>query len=72
MRSVETGNWLAARDAGVLLSDDDPVEQMSVILRGLDEEKYGVLRGKVTAIPRHDLIADASDAKALLDAVTGQ
>ncbi len=53
---VETGRWLAARHAGVLL--DEPLgTSLPAFLRGLDQDRYGRLR-EAARLPRADLVID--------------
>lgn len=72
LRSVETGAWLARHGAGLLLDDGDPVGQLAPLLERLDASGYREMRGRVEAIPRADLLADAEDCAALLRAVAGR
>jgi glycosyltransferase involved in cell wall biosynthesis len=72
LRSVETGHWLARHGAGLLLDDDDPVEQMRSALLHMDAADYAAMRGKIRAISKDELVDDADDAVALLQAVVGR
>lgn len=69
--AVETGRWLARHNAGLLIDGDDPA-RLDTLLAALDDAGYGALRSAVDAIPRTDLIADATDCAALMQAVTGR
>lgn len=71
LRSVQTGRWLAAHDAGLLFESGDPATALLARLRTLDASAYERLRGAVAAIPRTDLIADKSDCTALVAALAG-
>jgi succinoglycan biosynthesis protein ExoL len=70
LASVETGRWLAAHDAGVLL--DNALGGLDAFFAGLDAAAYARLHGAVTAIPRSALIADQSDCTALMQAIAGR
>lgn len=72
LRTVETGRWLAARGAGVLLDDGDPAPQLRDLFDRLDAPAYARLREAVAAIPREALVATAADCEMLLDAVAGR
>ena len=71
LREVQTGRWLAAHDAGLLLESGDPATALLARLRALDAPAYARLRGAVAAIPRAALIADNSDCAALVAALAG-
>lgn len=64
----ETGRWLAAHGAGLLL--EEPLEQtVPARLAALDAAGYAQLAASVAAIPRAALVADASDCAALVSAL---
>lgn len=69
---VETGRWLAGRDAGVSLDASDPASQLRDLFERLDAPAYRSLRDEVAAIPRESLVATAADCDALLAAVAGR
>ena len=64
LRGVETGRWLAARGAGVLV--DDPVAELEALLSGLDAAGYAILRAQAQAIPVDDLRTTRADCRALV------
>lgn len=64
--SVETGRWLAARGAGVLLTEGCELEQLAVRLGSLDTAGYAALRAAILAIPRQDLVAGSEDCRELV------
>jgi succinoglycan biosynthesis protein ExoL len=70
LASVETGRWLAARDAGVLLDDD--LHGLDALLGRLDPAEYARLHAAVAAIPQADLVADEGDCTALVRAMAGE
>jgi hypothetical protein len=70
LAAVETGRWLAAHGAGVLV--DDPVADLDALFAGLDTAGYARLRAAVTGIPRDALIAGPADCAALMAALTGR
>jgi glycosyltransferase involved in cell wall biosynthesis len=57
--SVETGRWLARHEAGLLLDEGDPSEQLRRLIGSLDDAAYRQLRAAIEAIPGPDLIAHA-------------
>ena len=71
LRNVQTGRWLAAHDAGLLLESGDPATALLECLGNLDAAGYERLRGAVAAIPRSALIADTRDCAALVAALAG-
>jgi len=71
MRGVQTGRWLAAHDAGLLLGPEDPVAAVLEHLRTLDAPGYDRLSAAVAAIPRRDLVAGPDDCAALTAALAG-
>ena len=66
LNEVETGRWLAQRDAGLTI---DRVEELDARLGTLDQPGYDDLRSAVARIPRTDLIADRGDCEALIAAL---
>ena len=71
LRSVETGRWLAAHDAGLLLGDQDVDRQMTEQFTTLTPVSYAAMRSAVAAIPDSDLFTSPDDCRALTSAVTG-
>ena len=68
LAGVETGRWLARRNAGVVL--DEPLEQRLVdFFRRLDRNSYAILAHEVEALPRTDLVSDQSDCRELVEAL---
>lgn len=67
LASVETGAWLAQRNAGLLL--DDGLEQLDPTLAAMDAPAYAALRAAIDAIPRDDLLAGDADCAALAEAI---
>ena len=68
LASVETGRWLAQRDAGVVLGDRVE-ESLAAFLIGLDRDRYAALTAKVEALPQTDLICSRADCRALVDVI---
>jgi succinoglycan biosynthesis protein ExoA len=68
LSDVETGKWLAARNAGVLLPDP-PEQALRAFFEALTPEKYRSLAQGVAAIPRSDLADDARSCRALIEAL---
>lgn len=64
LESVQTGRWLAARQAGILLKD--PAEDLPGRLDGLTVEQYSMLFDQTARIPTADLAADADDCRRLV------
>jgi succinoglycan biosynthesis protein ExoL len=67
LRQVETGRWLARRNAGLLV--DDPQEELLAALRALTPRSYHELAQRTSDIPRTDLVADRADCEALVTAL---
>jgi hypothetical protein len=68
LAEVETGRWLAKRDAGVVLNE--PLEQQLIdFFRYLDNKTYSKLASQVEALPRTDLVNDQADCRALVEAL---
>ena len=65
---VETGNWLADRNAGVLLPDP-PYEALLRFFRSLDVDQYQKLAASVMRIPANDLVDDADGCRALVESL---
>jgi len=65
---VETGRWLAARNAGVLLPDP-PGDTLRAFFEHLTRDKYQTLAGAVADIPRGDLADDAQSCRALIESL---
>lgn len=64
LASVETGRWLAARQAGLLLAD--PAQELADRLSRLTPEQYAMLFARTAQIPTIDLASDDGDACALV------
>ena len=71
LETVETGRWLAAHDAGLLLRPGGERTALLDRLAALGAADYAAMRDRIAAIPRGDLIADLGDCQALLRAVAG-
>lgn len=71
LHGVETGRWLAAYGAGVLLDNGDALAQLEALFATLDEAHYESLGAAIAAIPRDALIADERDCRALMAVMTG-
>ncbi|MEP7221688.1 MAG: hypothetical protein ABI673_03360, partial [Novosphingobium sp.] len=56
LEGVETGHWLAAHGAGLLLTGSDAGTEVGARIAALDPQEYARLRAAVAAIPRADLI----------------
>lgn len=67
LRSVETGQWLERRGAGLVV--DDGLTELHQTLSVLDGASHAALRDDVSAIPRADLIASAVDCWELVAAL---
>lgn len=61
---VETGRWLARRDAGVLIAD--PARDLPAFFDALTPEDYARRRSAAAAIPVSDLATDAADCRRLV------
>lgn len=68
LSEVETGDWLAQRNAGVLLPDP-PYDALLAFFRSLNAGQYEKLAASVLAIPRSDLADDAAGCRALVEAL---
>lgn len=69
LRSVATGEWLAAHDAGVLL--DDPARELPALIAGLDRSGYRRMRDRVAAIPAAAMTMTPAQSKAIADTIVG-
>ena len=69
LKSVETGRWLAAHAAGVLM--DDPAAELAPLFGALTPAAYAALRADVAAIPTGDLAAGRKEALGLARALAG-
>lgn len=69
LRSVETGKWLDAHDAGLTI--DDALAGLDA-LGTLSPEGYAALRAKVTALDPGDVVATIADCRALRAALEGK
>jgi hypothetical protein len=67
MADVETGRWLKAMDAGVLLKD--PEAELVPFFDRLTEQDHAVLKARTAAIPKAALVSDQTDCEALVDAL---
>lgn len=67
--SVETGRWLATRQAGILLAD--PAHELADRLSRLTPEQYAMLFSRTAQIPTGDLACDDGDARALVQRLAG-
>ena len=67
---VETGHWLAAREAGLLLGD--PVAELGAILKTLDAPGYEALRAGIAAIPVDAFVAGEDECRRLVAALGEQ
>ncbi|MGO9461621.1 MAG: glycosyltransferase [Rhodomicrobium sp.] len=65
---VETGRWLAARNAGVLLPDP-PGDILRAFFEHLTADKYQTLAGAVADIPRGDLADDVQSCRAHIESL---
>lgn len=63
--TVETGRWLAAREAGILLAD--PANELADRLGRLTAEQFRMLFDRTAAIPASDLASDDADARRLVE-----
>ena len=65
LKDVETGNWLARKNIGVLLPDH-PYDALFNFFRSLNTEQYQALAASVLSIPRGDLMDDDETCRALV------
>ncbi len=63
-RGVEIGQWLARRDAGLLL--DDPERELVPILAALGAASYAALARKTAQVPIEDLVCGRRDCEVLV------
>jgi hypothetical protein len=70
LSSVETGRWLEAHGAGLLI--DDPATDLDRLFAGLDMTGYSRMRAAVEAIPREALVAGEADCHSLMAALAGR
>jgi succinoglycan biosynthesis protein ExoL len=68
LREVETGRWLARRNAGLLL--DDPADLLPT-LRSLTSQSFLEMALATANIPRADLVAGPADCDELVRALCG-
>jgi succinoglycan biosynthesis protein ExoL len=68
LADVETGRWLAARNAGVLLPDP-PQDALRSFFSSLNADAYQRLASAAGEIPRADLADDAGSCRALVDSL---
>lgn len=67
---VETGRWLAARNAGVLL--EEPLEaSLAAFFQGLTPATHAAAAARMAKLPRADLVDDGADGARLMAALTG-
>jgi len=69
LAGVETGRWLAARGAGLLL-EGAPEAALESAFAGLDEGAWRAARAAVLRIPRGDLVEEGADAARLAAALS--
>lgn len=67
LESIQVGRWLAARNAGLLVSDPAEVGAAIKQLSSLDIAQY---QKAVSAVPKRDVLADDEDCKALVQALS--
>jgi glycosyltransferase involved in cell wall biosynthesis len=67
LKGVETGRWLAAHGAGLLIADD--AHDLPARMAAMDAQAHAALRAATRAVPRAHLIADESDCAALCAAL---
>src|SRR5208337_1803887 len=65
---VETGRWLAARNAGVLLPDP-PEDALRSFFSSLDAQRYARLASAAASIPRADLVDNTESCRALVQSL---
>ncbi|MFN3513199.1 MAG: glycosyl transferase family 1 [Phenylobacterium sp.] len=65
LASVQTGRWLAAHGAGLLLQD--PETELAGALGGMTPERYSEFFAATACIPVRDLAADAQDCRGLVE-----
>ena len=68
LADVETGDWLAKRNAGLLLPDP-PYEALLSFFRSLNVDEYQKLAASVLRMPRDDLLDDADGCRALVESL---
>jgi succinoglycan biosynthesis protein ExoL len=69
LRSVETGRWLEARGAGLLL--EEPVEDaLPALLGDLSAERFEAAQVSVAAIPRQAFVASRPECSAFVKALS--
>lgn len=68
---VETGRWLAARGAGLVLDPHEHVAALRALLMAQDAADYAAMRDRIAAIDRAALIAGPADCAALVALVSG-
>lgn len=71
LADVETGRWLRAHHAGLLVDGDAGVAGLGDRLAHLSPTDFAGLRESVAAIPREALIATEADCTDLLRAIAG-
>jgi glycosyltransferase involved in cell wall biosynthesis len=71
LNSVETGHWLAAHGAGLLLTGRDVAAQVMARLDALDVDGYADLRAAMDEIPKADLICRANECRDLVVNLAG-
>ncbi len=70
LKTVETGRWLAARGAGLLLND--AAAELLPALQALTPAAYLNLARRTSDIPRSDLVCTETDCAALVQALGGR
>jgi succinoglycan biosynthesis protein ExoL len=65
LTNVETGRWLAAHDAGVLLAE--PIRETLVeVLRNMTQESFTTARTALNRIPRSALVTEPDECRAVV------
>lgn len=71
LETVETGRWLAARKAGLLVSPTHSDADLASLLCEMTDADLEIRQAAVLAIPSDDLIAALDDCKKLAEAMMG-
>jgi succinoglycan biosynthesis protein ExoL len=70
LASVETGRWLRAYNAGILL-DDDIEAALPLLFAHFDGQSYETAKAAIAGIPRDALVDDDSACRRLVQALSG-
>ncbi len=70
LAGVETGRWLAAQGAGLLL--DDPAADLGAVFASLDRDRFAALAAAVARVPESAVTTTRADCVALTRAVLGE